>query len=121
MPKQDEKSEKGSQWAAWQLQLLDQGYDASTVQTMARYRNQDKIDYDLIAHVVKHIVENGTVRIDNNAQPAILVFMPGKVFIPFFFCFVLVIYWVGREEMEKTYKDETLSSSPPPHPWKREG
>ncbi|KAI7859753.1 P-loop containing nucleoside triphosphate hydrolase protein [Circinella umbellata] len=79
MPKQDEKIEKGSQWAGWQLELLDQGYDTSTVQTMTRYRNQDKIDYDLIAHVVKHIIENGTVRIDNNAQPAILVFMPGAM------------------------------------------
>ncbi|KAI8145909.1 P-loop containing nucleoside triphosphate hydrolase protein [Fennellomyces sp. T-0311] len=78
MPKQD-KEEKGGQWAGWQLQLLDEGYNEQTVQTMARYRNQDKIDYDLIAHVVKHIVENGTARIDNGAQPAILVFMPGAM------------------------------------------
>ncbi|KAI9482586.1 P-loop containing nucleoside triphosphate hydrolase protein [Zychaea mexicana] len=79
MPKQVDKGEKGSQWAQWQLQLLDEGYDEQTVQTMARYRNQDKIDYDLITHVVKHIVENGTVRIDHGAQPAILVFMPGAM------------------------------------------
>ena len=76
MPKQD-KEEKGGQWAEWQLQLLEEGYDEQTVKTLARYRNQDKIDYDLIAHVVKYIAMNKSTRIDNGAQPAILVFMPG--------------------------------------------
>lgn len=83
MPKQrdEDKEDKTQQWAKWQSILLDQGYNEPTVSTLARYRNQDKIDYDLVAHVIKHITENGETRIDNGAQPAILVFMPGKTLI----------------------------------------
>lgn len=83
MPKQrdEDKEDKTQQWAKWQSILLDQGYNEPTVSTLARYRNQDKIDYDLVAHVIKHITESGETPIDNGAQPAILVFMPGKTLI----------------------------------------
>ncbi|KAG0174157.1 hypothetical protein DFQ28_004675 [Apophysomyces sp. BC1034] len=76
MPKRD-KEDKG-EWAEWQLGYLEQGYDANTVRSLERYRNQDKIDYDMVAHTVKYIIEHEVVKLDNGAEPAILIFMPGK-------------------------------------------
>ncbi|KAI8368128.1 P-loop containing nucleoside triphosphate hydrolase protein [Radiomyces spectabilis] len=80
-PKQKEEDavSKDSQWANWQLDLLNEGYDERTVKILTRYRNQEKIDYDLVAHTVKHIVDNETAKIDGNAEPAVLIFMPGAM------------------------------------------
>ncbi|KAI9300769.1 P-loop containing nucleoside triphosphate hydrolase protein [Cunninghamella echinulata] len=66
-------------WAEWQIPYLQAGYDEKTVYSLARYRNQDKIDYDVIAQTVKYIVENENVKIDGDAEPAILIFMPGAM------------------------------------------
>lgn len=74
MPKREDKGEK---WASWQVKLLEQGYDESTVQTLARYRHHEKIDYDLVAHVVKHILRSEQAKQDEKPLPAILIFMPG--------------------------------------------
>ncbi|KAI8077768.1 P-loop containing nucleoside triphosphate hydrolase protein [Halteromyces radiatus] len=67
------------QWAQWQLPYLEKGYDERTVHSLARYRNQDKIDYDLVAQTVKYIVDNETLKIDDGTEPAILIFMPGAM------------------------------------------
>ncbi|KAF7730393.1 hypothetical protein EC973_002199 [Apophysomyces ossiformis] len=77
MPKRDK--EDSGEWAEWQLKYLEQGYDAQTVRLLERYRNQDKIDYDLVAHTVKHIVEHDVVKLDNGEEPAVLIFMPGAM------------------------------------------
>ncbi|CAO3593081.1 unnamed protein product [Absidia cylindrospora] len=66
-------------WAAWQLPYLENGYDEQTVRNLARYRNQDKIDYDLVAQTVKYIVDNETVTIADGTEPAVLIFMPGAM------------------------------------------
>ncbi|KAI9321214.1 P-loop containing nucleoside triphosphate hydrolase protein [Dichotomocladium elegans] len=80
MPKQDrDEDEKGQRWAKWQVELLDKGYNEQTVNTLARYRNQEKIDYDLIAQIVRYIAESGKTRIDNGSQAAMLIFMPGAM------------------------------------------
>ncbi|KAI9020185.1 P-loop containing nucleoside triphosphate hydrolase protein [Phycomyces nitens] len=79
MPRQDAKEDRSGEWANWQLALLDEGYDAQTVRTLAKYRNQDKIDYELVANTVRYIVENETIKIDNGAEPAVLIFMPGAM------------------------------------------
>ncbi|KAI8380604.1 P-loop containing nucleoside triphosphate hydrolase protein [Choanephora cucurbitarum] len=67
------------EWAKWQIPYLKKGFKEQTVRTLARYRNQNRIDYDLIASTVKHIVDNETVTIEGGAQPAILIFMPGAM------------------------------------------
>ncbi|KAI8638361.1 P-loop containing nucleoside triphosphate hydrolase protein [Parasitella parasitica] len=67
------------EWAQWQVPYLEKGFKEHTVRTLARYRNQDKIDYDLVANTVKHIVDNETVKIDGGSEPAILIFMPGAM------------------------------------------
>lgn len=67
------------EWAQWQVPYLQKGYHERTVRTLARYRNQDKIDYDLVANTVKYIVDNETVKIEGGAEPAILIFMPGAM------------------------------------------
>lgn len=74
----DETISKG-QWAQWQLPYLEKGYNEHTVRTLARYRNQDKIDYELIAGAVKHIIDTETVKIIGGSEPAILIFMPGAM------------------------------------------
>lgn len=74
MPRKDPKEETRGDLAEWQIKLMDQGYDERTVQTLARYRNQDKIDYDLAGQVVKHIIVTEDVK---GPKPAILIFMPG--------------------------------------------
>lgn len=66
-------------WAEWQIPYLESGYDAKTVYSLAKYRNQDKINYDLIAQTVRFIVENENVKVDGDAEPAILIFMPGAM------------------------------------------
>lgn len=80
----DEDEASGShlpkgEWAQWQIPYLEKGYKEHTVRTLARYRNQDKIDYELVASAVKHIVDNETVKIDGGAEPAVLIFMPGAM------------------------------------------
>jgi ATP-dependent RNA helicase DHX57 len=78
--KKDEESSvlpKG-EWAQWQVPYLEKGYKEHTVRTLAKYRNQEKIDYDLVATTVRHIVDTETVHIDG-IQPAILIFMPGAM------------------------------------------
>ncbi|CEP19067.1 hypothetical protein [Parasitella parasitica] len=67
------------EWAQWQIPYLEKGFTEHTVRTLARYRNQDKMDYDLVANTVKHIVDNETVRIEGGSEPAILIFMPGAM------------------------------------------
>lgn len=67
------------EWASWQIPYLEKGYKEHTVRTLARYRNQDKIDYELVASAVKHIVDNETVKIEGGSEPAILIFMPGAM------------------------------------------
>ncbi|KAI8083455.1 P-loop containing nucleoside triphosphate hydrolase protein [Thamnidium elegans] len=67
------------EWAQWQIPYLEKGYKEHTVRTLARYRNQDKIDYELIAGAVKYIVDNETVKIEGGSEPAILIFMPGAM------------------------------------------
>ncbi|KAI7898210.1 P-loop containing nucleoside triphosphate hydrolase protein [Cokeromyces recurvatus] len=71
--KQDE-----GEWAEWQIPYLERGYGERTVRTLARYRNKDSIDYDLVARTVRHIIDHETVIIPH-AQPAILIFMPGAM------------------------------------------
>ncbi|KAI8987072.1 P-loop containing nucleoside triphosphate hydrolase protein [Pilobolus umbonatus] len=67
------------EWAEWQIPYLEQGYDERTVRTLARYRNQDRIDYDLVGKVVSYIIDNENVKIEGGHQPAILIFMPGAM------------------------------------------
>jgi ATP-dependent RNA helicase DHX57 len=67
------------EWAQWQIPYLEKGFGEHTVRTLARYRNQDKIDYDLVASAVKHIVDNETVKIEGGSEPAVLIFMPGAM------------------------------------------
>lgn len=67
------------EWAQWQIPYLEKGYKEHTVRTLARYRNQDKIDYELIADAVKYIVDTETVKIEGGSEPAILIFMPGAM------------------------------------------
>ncbi|CAO0799169.1 unnamed protein product [Mucor circinelloides] len=85
-PKKGEEDEAASgshlpkgEWAQWQIPYLEKGFREHTVRTLARYRNQDKIDYDLVASAVKHIVDNETVKIEGGSEPAILIFMPGAM------------------------------------------
>ncbi|ORZ15288.1 P-loop containing nucleoside triphosphate hydrolase protein [Absidia repens] len=61
------------------LSMTNYGYDEQTVRNLARYRNQDKIDYDLVAQTVKYIVDNETVTIADGTEPAVLIFMPGAM------------------------------------------
>lgn len=76
----EDKESTGGEWAQWQIKLLEAGFDEQTVRTLSRYRNQLSIDYDLVAHTVRHIVTMDTLKLENGAQPAILIFMPGKYF-----------------------------------------
>lgn len=80
-PKKSEEDEvpSNSQWAAWQIPYLEKGYKEQTVRNLARYRNQDKIDYELIANAVQYIVDTETEKIPGGAEPAILIFMPGAM------------------------------------------
>jgi hypothetical protein len=48
------------------------------VKALEPYRNQDSIDYELIASTVKYITEND-VKMDNGLG-AILIFLPGMMF-----------------------------------------
>ncbi|KAI9472058.1 MAG: P-loop containing nucleoside triphosphate hydrolase protein [Benjaminiella poitrasii] len=68
----------GGEWAEWQVPYLEKGYGERTVRTLARYRNKDYIDYDLVAHTVRHIIDHETVTVPNG-QPAVLIFMPGAM------------------------------------------
>ncbi|KAI7863168.1 P-loop containing nucleoside triphosphate hydrolase protein [Spinellus fusiger] len=79
MPKQDNKEERTGNLANWQVDLLDKGYKESTVHSLAKYRNQEKMDYEMIANTVRYIIENNTTKIDNGAEPAVLIFMPGAM------------------------------------------
>jgi ATP-dependent RNA helicase DHX57 len=65
-----------AEWAQWQLPLLKQGFSEQIVRLLSRYRNHQKIDYDLIARLVRHIMDHETIQ---EFQPAILIFMPGAV------------------------------------------
>ena len=67
------------EWAQWQIPYLEKGFKEHTVRTLARYRNQEKIDYELVATAVKHIVDNETVKIVGGSEPAVLIFMPGAM------------------------------------------
>lgn len=61
--------------ATWQQQYRESGYSESTVKALEPYRNQDNIDYELIASVVRHIRDNeGNLEI---GKGAILIFLPG--------------------------------------------
>jgi ATP-dependent RNA helicase DHX57 len=83
MPRKRDADEDGTmpkgEWAQWQLPYLEKGYNPRTVRTLARYKNQEKIDYELIATAVKHIVQTETVKIEGGAEPAVLIFMPGAL------------------------------------------
>ncbi|KAG1251337.1 hypothetical protein G6F68_012321 [Rhizopus microsporus] len=65
-----------AEWAQWQLPLLKQGFSEQIVRLLSRYRNHQKIDYDLIARLVRHIMDHETIQ---EFQPAILIFKPGAV------------------------------------------
>lgn len=75
----DANKPSNTAWAAWQIPYLENGYDEQTVRNLARYRNQDKIDYDLVAQSVKYIADNETVKIADGTEPAVLIFMPGAM------------------------------------------
>ncbi|PHZ15236.1 P-loop containing nucleoside triphosphate hydrolase protein [Rhizopus microsporus ATCC 52813] len=63
-------------WATWQIPYLEQGFSESTVRLLSRYRNHQKIDYGLVARLVKYITDHETIQ---DFKPAILIFMPGAV------------------------------------------
>ncbi|KAH8547643.1 P-loop containing nucleoside triphosphate hydrolase protein [Umbelopsis sp. PMI_123] len=73
--KTPKKKAGDSDLAIWQQQYRDAGYNESTVKALEPYRNQENIDYDLIANTVKYITEND-VKMENGLG-AILIFLPG--------------------------------------------
>ncbi|ORX44750.1 P-loop containing nucleoside triphosphate hydrolase protein [Hesseltinella vesiculosa] len=67
-------------WAEWQVPYLEQGYHAKAVHWLAKYRNQDKIDYDLVAKTVDYIVSSDQDHVlDDGTRPGVLIFMPGAM------------------------------------------
>ncbi|CAO3668843.1 unnamed protein product [Umbelopsis ramanniana] len=73
--KTQKKKAGDSDLSTWQQQYRVAGYSESTVKALEPYRNQDSIDYELIASTVKYITEND-VKMENGLG-AILIFLPG--------------------------------------------
>lgn len=84
--KTQKKKAGDSDLSTWQQQYRVAGYSESTVKALEPYRNQDSIDYELIASTVKYITEND-VKMENGLG-AILIFLPGMILAR---CYVLAI------------------------------
>ncbi|CAO3662941.1 unnamed protein product [Rhizopus stolonifer] len=65
-----------AEWAEWQVPFLKQGFSEQIVRLLSKYRNHQRVDYDLVARLVQHIINHEEVQ---DFMPAILVFMPGAV------------------------------------------